>query len=290
MTTGELNVDNSNDEAIAAWDGPLFERWIQMVDITLPYMQAYSDRALELSPVRPGERVLDIGCGLGDTTGRIAGLVGADGRALGIDAAARMLDVAREREGATGAEFRTHDMQMPLDDGPFDAAFARFGTMFFANPVWALRNVHAILEPGGRLTMIVWRRREDNDFIYIAQQVVESIMSRPEEYEEPTCGPGPFSMAGADTVSDQVLAAGFADVALHRLDRPLRIGRTMDEAIAANMAIGPGAEILRLWGDRMAHKHDEVRDKLRAALAPLETDEGIVGRSSVWVVTARKPG
>ena len=73
--------------------------------------------------------------------------------------------------------------------------------MFFANPVWALRNVREALVPGGRLVMVVWRRRTDNDWLYRAQTIVERIVERPEEYDEPTCGPGPFSMADADTTS-----------------------------------------------------------------------------------------
>ena len=86
-------------------------------------------------------------------------------------------------------------------------AFSRMGVMFFASPVAALRNVREALVPGGRLTMVVWRQRIDNAWLHRAQQIVEGIVSRPEEYEEPTCGPGPFSMANADTVSDILLHA-----------------------------------------------------------------------------------
>lgn len=279
----------NNDEAIAAWDGPLFERWMQLAEVNLRWLQQFSERAFELVPPQRGWHVLDIGVGLGDTTARLAELVGPQGRVLGLDAAPRMIEVARSDHAASGAEFDVHDMQEPLDGGPFDAAYARFGTMFFANPVWALRNVAAVLKPGAPIATVVWRRREDNPFIFEAQQIVQDLLGRPEEYDEPTCGPGPFSMANADTVTDQFYAGGFVDVALHRTDRPMIVGRTVDEAIDMVTAIGPAGELIRLWGDRMAHRHDEVRSALRAGMEAMLTDEGVMSEASCWVVTATRP-
>lgn len=283
------DVEQGNDEAIAAWDGPLFERWRWLNSINLPWLQAFSERAFELVPPQPGWHVLDIGVGLGDTTARLAELVGPDGHAVGLDAAPRMVAAAQEEHAGSRAEFLVHDMQEPLAAGPFDAAYGRFGTMFFANPVWALRNVAAVLRPGGPIATVVWRRREDNPFMFEAQQIVQGLIGRPEEYDEPTCGPGPFSMADADTVTAQHVAAGFTDVAVHRTDRPMRIGRTVEEAIDTVTAIGPAGELLRLWGDRMAHRHDEVRAALRAGMEARMTDEGVMGEASCWVVTATRP-
>jgi hypothetical protein len=163
------------------------------------------------------------------------------------------------------------------------------GTMFFANPVPALRNVRAALVPGGRLSMAVWRRREDNDWIYRAQTIVEGIVERPDEYDEPTCGPGPFSMANADTTSDVLLHAGFTDISLRRCDLPILVGRDVDEAIDLVMSIGPAGEILRLAGDRAAHLHGEVDAALRAGLAEFEGPEGVTAHASTWLVTATAP-
>src|SRR3954454_11891086 len=111
------------------------------------------------------------------------------------------------------------------------------GTMFFASPVAALRNVRQALVPGGRLAMVVWRRRIDNDWLYRAQEIVEGIVSKPEEYDEPTCGPGPFSMADADTTSEIFKHAGFEYIALHRCDIPILIGNNVEEAIDMVTAI-----------------------------------------------------
>ena len=97
--------------------------------------------------------------------------------------------------------------------------------------------------------MVVWRRRVDNDWLYRGQTIVEGIVSRPQEYDEPTCGPGPFSMADADTTSEILTHAGFREVVLRRCDLPIMIGRDIGEAVDIVMAIGPAGEILRLQGE-----------------------------------------
>jgi SAM-dependent methyltransferase len=238
--------------------------------------------------------VLDVGCGLGDTTQAIAQAVGPSGEAVGVDAAARMLEIARRETAGLGiqnARFDVADVQLdPLGDA-FDMAFSRMGTMFFANPVAALRNVRKSLEPGARLVMVVWRRREDNPWVWEAQQLVERMLGRPEEYDQPTCGPGPFSMANADTVSDQLMYAGFTASTFRRCDLPILLGKDVDEALDIALALGPAAEIVRLWGDRMAHRHDEVRAALREVVSGFAREDGSVhAMASTWIVSATNPG
>ena len=288
--SGSDAVATANAEAIEAWDGPLFERWLRYRHIYTDGLGAHGEEALRLSQPRPGERVLDIGCGLGDTTQRIAALVGPGGEAVGVDAAPRMIAVA-EREareqGVSNARFAVVDVQFGDLGGPYDMAFSRMGTMFFANPVVALRNVRAALRPGGRLAMVVWRRREDNEWAHRPQRIVEAIVSRPDEYDEPTCGPGPFSMAGADTTSDILTHAGFEQIALHRCDLPIRSGRDVDEAVDVAMAVGPGAEIIRLQGERATHLHERIRSALREGMEEFQRPDGVWAPASTWIVTAR---
>lgn len=281
-----------NEEAIRAWDGPLYDRFVRFRETVTTGLGAHGEEALRLHPPQPGQRVLDIGCGFGDTTQRIAGLVGPGGEAVGVDAAARFIeDAVREAQeaGVSNARFLVADVQGSLaGETGFDMAFSRFGTMFFASPVAALRNVRGALVPGGQLVMVVWRRRIDNDWLYRAQTIVEQIVQRPEEYDEPTCGPGPFSMADADTTSEILLHAGFSEIELRRCDIPIAIGGDLDEAIDLVMALGPAGEILRLAGDRAAHLHGQVEQALREGLAEFASaDDGrLRARASTWIVTA----
>jgi SAM-dependent methyltransferase len=282
-----------NVEQTAAWDGPLFDIWLNYRDLIEDSLVPHSEAAFEVHPPPAGGRCLDIGCGLGDTTFRMAELTGPEGRAHGVDVAPRMIEVAQadlESEGTPNVSFAVADVEMDDLGGPYDYAFGRCGVMFFAHPVPAFRNVREQLEPGGLMNVVVWRRKLDNDWLHKAEKVVEKYLEHPDETDEPTCGPGPFAMANADTVSDMVKFAGFEGIQLARSDLPYKIGNDLDQAVAFNMAIGPAAEVLRLWGDRVDDIRPTIEAELHGALADFVQEDGtVVGPSSTWIVSARKP-
>jgi SAM-dependent methyltransferase len=236
--------------------------------------------------------VLDVGCGFGDTTLRIAGLVGPSGEAFGVDASLRFIEAARQDAQSTGIAnvgFAVADVEATVVGEGFDMAFSRMGTMFFANPVAAMGNVRRALIPGGTLVMVVWRAKAENDWVYRAQTITERFVAKPDQYDEPTCGPGPFSMANADTTSGILLSAGFENIALRRCDLPITIGRDLEEAVQLVMSIGPAGEILRLAGEGAAQLHEPVADALREGLADWQGPDGVVAPASTWIVTADAP-
>jgi hypothetical protein len=143
------------------------------------------------------------------------------------------------------------------------------------------------LKGDGKLAMSVWRRREDNPCFYLAQQVVEQFL-KPEDMatDQVTCGPGPFSMASADVVSAQLLAAGFGLPTFTRFDAPLCVGRTLDEAVGFARDIGPAGEAIRLASAKAGSCSEEIDAALREAFAPLLQDDGVWATSSTWLVTA----
>jgi SAM-dependent methyltransferase len=285
-------VAAENEEALEAWDGVLFDRFVKFREIVTNGLGAHGEAALAAHPPRPGERVLDIGCGFGDASQRIAGLVGESGSVLGVDVAPRFIEAARaeaEQAGASNVEFAVRDVEVTRFDDRFDYAFARFGTMFFANPVAAMRNVRQALAPGGRLCTVVWRRKLDNDWMHRAEKVVEEFVEEPEESDEPTCGPGPFSMANADTVSDILLGAGFVEVELRRCDIPIQIGRDLDHAIEFATAIGPAGEVIRLAGDEAEQVRPQIETALREALAEFDSPGGVIADASTWIISAKAP-
>jgi ubiquinone/menaquinone biosynthesis C-methylase UbiE len=288
-----IRVVPDNLEATEAWNGPLFEIWIEYRDIVAEGLREHGEAALAANPPQEGDRVLDIGCGLGDTTVRLAGLVGSGGHAHGVDVAERMIETAIQETAEAGLEnvsFATCDVEVTKFEQTFDYTFSRMGTMFFANPVAALRNVREALTPGGLLNMVVWRRKLDNEFMHRAELVVAEYLEEPEEYDVPRCGPGPFSMANADTVSDVLKHAGYEDIRLARQDLPYKIGSDLEHAVAFNMALGPAAEILRMWGDRVNDLRPKIAADLRAVLSDYVVDGGaVVAPASTWAVTARAP-
>ncbi len=273
-----------NEEAQRAWDGVLFDRFLRFRHLIVALAQ-HGEVAMRRFPPPAGARVLDIGCGFGESSLQLAALAGPESTVLGVDISPRFIEAARA-EAAANTRFEVMDVQASPFEETFDYAFSRFGTMFFASPVAALRNVHAALEPGGRLVMVVWRKREDNPWMYVAEQVVKPLVEIPEETDEARCGPGPFSMAGADLVSTQLQLAGFSDVSFLRSDLPIRLGVDLDEAVEFNLALGPAAEAVRLAGDDGEALRPKLAELLREALAQFVTDDGVLAGSSVWVVTA----
>jgi SAM-dependent methyltransferase len=287
------SVAPMNEEAVEAWSGVLFDRWLAFRDVTTTQISPFSEAALELHPVAPGSRVLDLGCGLGDTTVRLAEQVGPEGEVLGIDAGERFVEHASKEAqaaGVTNVSYEVGDVQVAELGSGYDYAFSRFGTMFFASPVAALRNVRAALAPGGRLCMIVWRRKLDNDWLHRGELVADRYLEKPEETDEPTCGPGPFSMANADTVTDVLVHSGFEDIDLRRHDIQYRMGTDLDAAIALVTAIGPAGELIRLAGDRADEVRPRIEAELREAYAELERPEGVFAHASAWIIAARAPG
>jgi ubiquinone/menaquinone biosynthesis C-methylase UbiE len=279
----------SNREAAEAWSGPLFERFVRYRDLVIDGLGAHGEAAMAAHPPQPGDRVLDVGCGFGDTTRRLAAIVGGDGEALGVDVSEPFIEAARneaEETGATNVRFEVGDVQATEFGETFDYAYSRMGIMFFANPVQALRNVRQALAPGGRLCAVVWRRKLDNEWVHRAEQVVDEYLDHPEESDEPACGPGPFSMADADTVSEQLKIAGFEEITLQRCDLPLKIGRDLDHAVEFNMALGPAGEVLRMWEDRIDEIRPKIAADLRAALAEFEGPDGVYAPASTWIIGA----
>jgi SAM-dependent methyltransferase len=283
-------VAATNKEAAEAWSGPLFDRFVKYRNLVTEGLGAHGEEALTAHPPSPGDRVLDLGCGFGDTTRRLAELIGPDGEAVGVDVSEPFITAAREEaEAVERVSFLVADVQVADLGEKFDYAFSRMGIMFFANPVQALRNVREALVPGGRLCAVVWRRKEDNEWVRRAELVVEEYLEHPEETDEPTCGPGPFSMANADTVSEQLKIAGFEDITLQRCDLPLKIGDDLDHAVEFNMALGPAGEVLRLWEDRIEEIRPKIARELRDALSEFDGPDGVVAPASTWIVGATAP-
>jgi SAM-dependent methyltransferase len=284
-------MNDVNDTIIEAWNGVLFEKFVRFRRILTDGLRGHSDVCFQRHVPRRGGTLLDIGCGFGDTTLELARAVGADGRVLGVDCSENFVRDAEQSArlaSARNASFLVADVQRDPLGGPYDQAYARFGTMFFSLPGAALRNVRAALVPGGTLSMIVWRRREDNPWLHAAEQRVREIVPvvSHEETDQVHCGPGPFSMASADVVSDLLLGSGYRAVQFERCDLEICIGRDLEEAVEFAMALGPAGEIIRLAGAEGERRRAAVSAALTRTLAAFARNDGIWAPSSTWLVSA----
>jgi hypothetical protein len=163
--------------------------------------------------------------------------------------------------------------------------------MFFALPGAALRNVRRSLVPGGTIKLIVWRRREANPWLFAAESCVRELVPvvSHDETDQVHCGPGPFSMAGPDMVSDLLSSAGYTRIAFERCDLDICIGRDLDEAVEFAMALGPAGEIVRLAGDEGVKRTPVVMAALRETLSQFARKDGVWAPSSTWFVSAINP-
>src|SRR6516165_12335352 len=292
QSTGAVGI--ANEEAVRAWDTVLYERWKSNRKVFVGALEAVTWDVFALCPPPRSGRCIDVGCGFGETTQQLAGLVGPGGFVVGIDSSSRFIQDARREAREAGVKnvaFEIADAQTAAWEPIHDYAFSRMGTQFFAAPVPAMRAIRAALKPGGRLAKICWRRKTESPFWAETEEVVERFLSRPEEYEADTCGPGPFSLGNPETTRGILEAAGFDGIELHRRDFDYFMGADMDEAIESLLAIGPGAELIRLNGEYGESRRDDIAAALREHYAAWRRPDGsIVGRGSVWIVAADNPG
>ncbi len=227
-----------------------------------------------LSP-KPGEVIVDVGCGAGQTVLQLADRVGAAGRVIGVDIAPLLLDLARLRaKGLSQASFVECDAQaLDLPDRSVDGVFSRFGVMAFSDPVAAFSNFHRMMKPSGRLAFVCWRSLEENelDLIPLREAGLESMVD-----------PTPFSFADHDHLYATLMVAGFGQIAIHAHDEAVSSG-DLDAMVAVLIKVGPLGRILR--------EHPELRSaaepRVRAALAAREESARVVLRAAIWIVTAR---
>lgn len=288
---GATQPIEQKNEYVEFWNEILVPKFVRFKHVLVDGLTHHSEKVMPSLQVKEGDRVVDVGCGFGDTAVALAHRVGPSGYVLGMDCCEGFLEYGRadaEKEGLQNISLVEADVQTYPFQGDFDFCFSRFGTQFFENPVAGLRNMHNALKPGGIMTMIVWRAIEDNPWLGLPKQVILEFLPPPGEGAR-TCGPGPFSMADSEVVTRQLEVAGYTDIGFERIDAPLLVGRTPDDAVNFQLTLGPAGEVYREAGPEAERRHTEIAEALRAELAKYETPEGIVMGSSSWKVTARKP-
>ncbi len=289
MTMAEAPA--TGNEFVDFWNEVLVPKFVKYRHILVGGLTHHSEKIFPSLEVGEGDTVADVGCGFGDTAILLAQRVGPSGSVLGIDCCDAFLEYGRADAKAAGVDnvtFAVGDAQSYAFEPVHDFCFSRFGTQFFENPVVGLRNMRTSLRPGGVMTMIVWRTIDDNPWLGLPKDVVLQFLPTPGENAR-TCGPGPFSMSNQDMVTKQLEIAGYTDIRFERVDAPLMVGRTLDDAVGFQFALGPAGEAYREAGDEAEKRQDEIAAALKAELSRYETSEGIVMESSSWKVSARNP-
>jgi len=251
------------------------QAWSEVCELVDLQLSPLGLRAIEVLSPTPGEAIVDVGCGAGQSVLQLAQRVGPQGRVIGIDIAPLLLDVARRRaDGLPQVSFVEADAQsVGLPNQSADAIFSRFGVMAFADPTAAFSNFHRILKPSGRLAFVCWRSLEENELDILplgAAGLMEMI------------DPTPFSFADPATVRAILEAAGFQHVMVESHDDMVSSG-DIDAMAAVLLRVGPLGKILRENPAlRMA-----AEPRLRTALSERSVHGAVALRAATWVVTAQ---
>ena len=269
------------------WNEAAGAAWVTQAERIGAQLRPFGLRAMARADLQPGHRVLDVGCGGGETTIALGQLVGPAGSALGIDISQALLDHARATAAAASAanvSFELVDAQTAqLPAGAFDRLFSRFGVMFFQDPLAAFTSLRTALRPGARLAFVCWRSMDDNPWMKVTFAAVSEhiALQRPEPN-----APGPMAFADALRTRGILERAGFTEVGFEAVNEVMNLGgglRDLDETVAFMTEIGPAATALR-------QASPEVRAaavvSLRAAVLPYHGAGGVRMPASCWVVTA----
>jgi SAM-dependent methyltransferase len=263
------------------------EHRIRHADLFDAEVRPHNERFRAAAGVRPRDRVLDVGCGTGQST-RDAARAAFMGSVLGVDLSAAALELARrvsEDEGLGNVGYQLADAQVhPFPPAHFDRCISRFGAMFFADPVAAFTNIGRALRPGGRLVLLVWQDRDRNEWSAAIRQALAGATAPP---TPPAGGQHPFSLADPAVAEDILATAGFAEIGFTDVHEPVYYGR--DSATAYDFVLGL-RDTRELLADLDAAATGQALRRLRATLAAHDTGGGVLFDSRAWIITATLPG
>jgi SAM-dependent methyltransferase len=282
------NGEGPNADQIEYWNADPGQKWVRYQTRLDNVFTPFTARLMELARPAPGERVLDIGCGCGDTTLETARRVGRAGHVTGVDVSEPMLALARKRkfDGARPEFILADAAAARLGEVRYDLALSRFGVMFFSDPVAAFKNIHANLKPGGRLAFACWQPMPTSPWFAIAVQAVRAQLP-PQAPPDPHA-PGPFAFADPARVEAILRDAGFSGIAVKPAVDPLMLAAPgpdcLEDAASFGLDIGPAS---RLLADATDAQRAAARTALIEALRPHVTAKGIALDGAIWLVEAR---
>lgn len=275
---------SANAAQIDYWNATAGEIWASFQEQLDRQIAPLGREALRVLAPQPGEAILDIGCGCGQTSLELANRVGSEGRVVGVDISVPMLAVARRRPFlhlVRPPEFREVDAQSgELGHAEYDAASSRFGVMFFSDPIAAFSNIRSALKPHGRLCFVCWRPLLDNIWMQAPLNAALPLLPAPPPADP--LAPGPFAFADAERVRGLLQSAGFASVTIEPFDSMIGCG-DLEQTLALTFKVGPLGAALR----ENPQQKEKVADAVREVLTHYATPAGILMPAAVWVVLAR---
>jgi ubiquinone/menaquinone biosynthesis C-methylase UbiE len=268
-------------EQAAFWNGPGAKAWLASYERIQRSVAGFSESGLTAAAAKPGEEVLDVGCGTGGTTAELSRAVSSSGHVLGVDISEPLIAAARAQNLAN-ATFAVGDATTyAFESAAFDLVFSRFGVMFFADPVQAFKNLHRALKPSGRLVFVCWRTPQENPWGLVPLRAAAPYLP-PFERPGPE-DPGQYAFGDRARVERILKEAGFAAPSFQALDRSIPMGKDIPEMLDNLAKFGP---LSRLFAEAEPAQVDKAKEAIAEALAPYATAEGVRLAGACWLVSA----
>ncbi len=280
-------MSDGNSDQITHWNEVSGPKWVRYADTINAQLEPIGLATMDRADIRVGERVLDVGCGCGQTSVELGRRVGSGGGVHGVDVSAPMLADARERAAAANlahVQFSEADAQdHRFDPADFDLLFSRFGVMFFADAAAAFSNLHDALKADARLCFVCWQEIAKNPWMAAPAMTAAQFVELPAP--QPPGSPGPFSFADPAHVTAVLQKGGFRDVRCEALEGETEIGagQELPEIVAFMLQMGPAGAALRSAGEDV---------QTRATAAAIEVLGGAYREGAVrmpyaaWIVQA----
>jgi SAM-dependent methyltransferase len=264
------------------WNEVAGPRWVQRQAIQEARNVEMLEQLLAASRPVPGERVLDIGCGGGQTSNSLADAVGAAGHVTGVDISTPLLGLARSRARGN-TDFIHADAAFHPFKPEYDLIFSRFGVMFFDDPAEAFTNIHRAAKPGARLAFVCWRPVPENEWVMVPAQAAQPFLPPPASPPDPLA-PGPFAFADSKRVEAILTKAGFRNVTMQKLDGRMHLGSSSENAAFQMTNIGPLSRVLNEVEDEAVK--DKVRAAVKRAFEAIRKDGEVAPAIACWLVSA----
>ena len=272
-------MSEGNKAQIEYWNGQAGQTWVAAQERMDVMLAPLTGQALALADPAVGERVIDIGCGCGDTTIAMANRGAA---VWGLDISEPMLNRARARAAdVDGVKFTQGDAAVQTFTPDHQLLFSRFGVMFFADPAAAFANLRTALDSNGRMVFMCWQAPAANPWVSVVGRAVQPFL--PEDERADPRAPGPFAFADQDYLHDLLVGAGFADIVIANAGADLHIADDLDGAMRFQGEIGP---IARALAELQGEDRTGALAAARNALAGHLTADGVVLGAATWLVSA----
>lgn len=281
----QLASEVTNSKQREEWNNATGRRWLDRHEAVDRQIAPFGLRAMEHADIRPGQRVLDVGCGCGETTLELARRISASGFVTGIDISRLLIEAARQLadgSNVSNVRFEMADAQtFPFPPQSFDLVFSRFGIMFFDDPEAAFSNFRKALRPSGRLSFVCWPAPKENQFMTIPVAAASRHITLPPPGDPEA--PGAVAFADPERVKRIMSRAGFGEIRTDRVIEKVG-GDTLDESARMLLELGPLSSVL---DDVDEKTRRAIFEDIRSALSGIESSNGTRLDATAWLVTAR---